>query len=285
MTAGKFDGVHRGHQTLFEKARDIAREKGLKTCVFTFRSSPQAKLAHKRSVSLFDSHEKKSIIEEFGMDILVECPFTEAIRNMEPEEFISEMLIEKLNCKAVVVGTDFYFGKNRSGTPDLLMEKGPELGLQVEVIDKIMDDGREISSTYVREELEKGNIPKVNELLGFPFFAEGEIVHGAHNGHLLGFPTANILPDSHKLLPPSGVYATNITVDGVKYRSITNIGVRPTFDGSFISIETNIPGFKGDLYGKEAKVEFFEFTRPEMKFSSLEELKDQIQSDVRSMGF
>ncbi len=285
VTAGKFDGIHRGHQILFDKARDIAKEIDAKTCVFTFTRSPQAKLSHKKSVSIFDNIERKNIIEEFNMDILVECPFTDTIRNMEPEEFVRDLLIEKLNCKAIVVGTDFCFGKDRRGNPDFLLKTGPQFGIRVEVIDKLLDEGREISSTYVREELEKGNMPKVNELLGFPFSAEGEIVHGAHNGHLLGFPTANIIPDAHKLLPPAGVYSTNITVGGKTYKSITNIGVRPTFDGSFVSIETNIPGFHGDIYGKRAKVEFYEFTRPEKKFGSLEELKAQIRSDVASLGF
>ncbi len=285
ITAGKFDGVHRGHQLLLSRAAHLAEETGSVLCVFTFQTSPQARISHKKSSGILDNSERKELFDRMGVDVLVECPFTDAIRTMEPEEFIAKILIGRLNGRGIVVGTDFYFGKDRKGTPELLAREGEKNGLIVEVLDKLMDGDREISSTYVREELKAGRIEKVNELLGFPYYARGVVVHGQKNGHLLGFPTANIIPDEHKLLPPFGVYSTRIQIDGVTYESITNIGKRPTFQGDYVTIETNIPGFKGDLYGKEACVEFRRFVRPERPFSSIGELKSQIRSDVAGLGF
>lgn len=285
ITAGKFDGVHRGHQKLLKRAEEIAKETDCATCVFTFGRSPQAALSHKRSVMILENAERRSVIEQLGADLLFECRFTESIRNMEPVEFVEKILIGQLSCIGIVVGTDFRFGKNRAGDPAFLEEYGRNHGLRVEVIEKLMDQDREISSTYVREELVKGRMEKVNELLGYLWFCEGTIEHGAHNGHLIGFPTVNIVPGHGKLLPPPGVYQTVITIDGITRRSITNIGVRPTFNGTHTTVETNIPGFEGDLYGKKAKVEFLRFVRPEKKFESIDALKKQIESDVRSLGF
>ena len=285
VTAGKFDGLHRGHQMLVDRVKELALLENCRSAVLTFTTSPQAMLSHKKSMSVLDNSERRRLLDRFGVDILLEMHFTEHIRNLEPDEFIEELLVRTLRCRTFVVGDDFCFGRNRAGNAEYLSAESPRFGIRTEVIKKLTDGSREISSTYVREELAKGNIPKVNELLGYPFFAEGMIVHGQHNGHLLGFPTANIIPDSNKILPPAGVYASTIEIEGKIFRSITNIGVRPTFDGDHTTIETNIPGFDGDLYGKFAKVEFFAYKRPERKFGSLEELKAQIQNDVKSLGF
>lgn len=285
VTAGKFDGVHRGHRILIDRIKELAVSENCSSAVLTFTTSPQAMLSHKKSLSILDNAERRRLLERDKIDLLAELSFTERLRNLEPDEFIEEILVKKLRCRIFVVGDDFCFGKNRAGNAEYLERESQRFGIRTEVMSKLMDGEREISSTYIREELVKGNIPKVNELLGYPFFAEGVIVHGQHNGHLLGFPTANILPDRNKLLPPAGVYDTRIEIEGTRYKSITNIGVRPTFNGDHVTIETNIPGFSGDLYGKFAKVEFYEFTRPERRFGSLEELKAQIQSDVRSLGF
>ncbi len=283
VTLGKFDGVHKGHQKLLKNVHEIADKEDLLTLAFTFNISPQAKLSHKKYLSIFDNKERMHVLEDFKIDILVECRFTDAIRNMEPYDFIKNVLIDKLKCKAVVAGSDFCFGKDRSGTPSLLKKVGESMGLEVRIIDKVMYEGREISSTYVKEELLKGNINNVNELLGFPYFAEGLIVHGEQNGQTIGFHTANIIPKGNKMLPPNGVYYTVIHINKKSYKSITNIGYRPTVDGKMIDIETHIPGFKGDIYGEYAKVEFFEFARAERKFASLDELKVQIKKDIEEM--
>lgn len=285
VTAGKFDGVHRGHRILIDRIRELSSKENQRSAVLTFTTSPQAMLSHKKSMSILDNEERRRTMERLGIDLLAELPFTEHLRNLEPDEFMEEILVKKLHCRTFVVGDDFCFGKNRAGNAEYLLRESSRFGIKAEVCAKLFDGDREISSTYIREELVKGNIPKVNELLGYAFFAEGVIVHGEHNGHLLGFPTVNILPDKNKILPPAGVYDTRIEIEGKRFKSITNIGVRPTFDGKHVTIETNIPGFEGDLYGKFAKVEFYEFTRPERRFGSLEELKAQIQSDVKSLGF
>lgn len=285
VTAGKFDGVHRGHQLLIDRVKEIASAENRSSAVLTFTKSPQAMMSHKKSLFILDNEERRRLLERFGIDMLVELQFTENLRNLEPDEFIEEVLVKQLHCRTFVVGDDFCFGKNRAGNAEYLLRESHRFGIKTEVLQKLMNGDREISSTYVREELVKGNMPKVNELLGYPFFAEGTIVHGFHNGHLLGFPTVNIIPDANKILPPSGVYDTRIEIEGTVYKSITNVGVRPTFNGDHTTIETNIPGFEGDLYGKFAKVDFHNYTRPERKFGSLEELKAQIQLDIKNLGF
>ena len=283
VTLGKFDGVHRGHQKLLDEVFEIAGKQGLMTCVFTFSVLPQAKLSHKKSMTILSNAERRDMLEDMGTDIVIECPFTDAIRNMEPEEFVRVILAERLKCRAAVVGTDFRFGKNRAGTPETLAEAGKKLGIEVRVTDKLMYEGREISSTFIREELVKGDIEKVNSLLGYPFYVEGYVTHGEHNGTKIGFPTANLKPDEHKMLPPNGVYETETTVSGKCFRSITNIGIRPTLGGHAVSIETNIRGFDGDIYGEFIKVRFIRFMRPERKFAGLEELKEQIAKDIGSL--
>ncbi|MBR6230892.1 MAG: bifunctional riboflavin kinase/FAD synthetase [Lachnospiraceae bacterium] len=283
VTLGKFDGVHRGHQKLLNEVFEIAGEQGLETCVFTFSVLPQAKLMHKKSMTILSNSERRDLLEEMGTDILIECPFTDAIRKMEPEEFVQSILVDRLKCRAAVVGTDFRFGKDRAGTPETLAEAGKKLGIEVRVIEKLMYGDREISSTFIREELVKGDIRKVNSLLGYPFYVEGYVVHGEHNGTKIGFPTANLKPDEHKILPPNGVYETETAVSGECFRSITNIGTRPTLGGHNISIETNIPGFEGDIYGEFMKVRFIRLMRPERKFAGLEELKEQIAKDIGSL--
>ena len=283
VTLGKFDGVHRGHQKLLANVHEIAKKDDLLTCAFTFNISPQARLSHKKYLSILDNSERMHVLESFGMDVLVECRFTDAVRNMDPYDFIKNVLIEKLKCRAVVTGTDFCFGKDRKGTPEFLKKTGESMGIEVRIIDKVMYEDREISSTYVKEELLKGNLPLVNNLLGFPFFAEGEIVHGESNGRTIGFNTANIVPSGHKMLPPNGVYYTDIHIKGQTYKGITNIGYRPTVDGKTLDIETHIPDFNGDIYGEPAKVDFYEFARPEKKFGSLDELKEQIKTDIENM--
>ncbi len=281
VTLGKFDGVHRGHQKLLHEVFEIAKKQKLKTCVFTFSVLPQAKLMHKKSMTILSNAERRAFLENIGTDILIECPFTDAIRNMEPEEFVQEILIDRLKCRAAVVGTDFRFGKDRAGTPETLAEAGKKLGIDVRIIDKLMYGDREISSTFIREELVKGDIRKVNELLGYPFYVEGPVVHGEHNGTKIGFPTANLKPDERKILPPNGVYKTETTIHGKRYRSITNVGTRPTLGGQTVSIETNILEFDRDIYEEFIKVDFISFIRPERKFADLGELKKQIEEDIK----
>lgn len=282
ITLGKFDGVHRGHQKLIRLVQEIGSEKGWKTAAFTFDVSPQVKLGMRRSQLLMTNEERRDRLEKLGLDYLVECPFTDEIKNMEPEDFVKDILVGKMQAKALVVGADFHFGKKRRGDAALLLAMGEELKLEIHVEPKEQDGKRDISSTYVREELTLGHMEKVTELLGNPYSVKGEIVHGNHIGHTLGFPTINQVPEAIKLLPPNGVYLSRTLVDGHEYDGISNVGFKPTVQGEqHMGIETHLLFFNGDLYGKEARVQLLSFRRPERKFGSLEELKTQLDSDIR----
>lgn len=282
VTLGKFDGMHTGHQKLIKKVSEIAAQRGLKAVMFTFDVSPQIKIGKSDYKLIVTREEKRLLAERFGIDVFIECPFNDEIRNTDAEDFVSGILIKKINARAVVAGTDFKFGKNRKGDARFLKENAVKFGIDVDIVEKEKDGEREISSTYVREELSKGNIEKVNALLGFEYFIMGEVVGGMHIGRNLGFPTINMEPKPDKLLPPNGVYSSLTDINGKTYESISNIGVKPTVDGKKLGVETFILDFSGDLYGKTASVRLLEFIRPEIKFASVEELKKQVDTDIRN---
>ena len=283
VTLGKFDGVHRGHRKLLKEVRRIALENHWKAGVFTFTVSPQVQMGRREAKMLMTNEERENLLRDLGVDLLVECPFTEEIRSMEPDQFIREVLLKRLHASAVVAGTDFRFGKDRKGDADYLLEAGKSMGFHVSVMQKEMDGEREISSTYIREELEKGHMEKVQELMGGPYFITGPIIHGRHLGHSLGFPTINQRPAPEKMLPPRGVYFSRTYVGGKVYQGISSLGVKPTVNsGNEEGNETYLFDCSLDLYGQEAKVEFLSFRRPEEKFDSLDALKNQMSLDIES---
>ena len=255
---------------------------GLKAVVFTFDVPPQGKLHKTRPQVLTTNAEKVKLFEGVGVDYLIECPFTEEIRCMEPEDFLRKT-VKSLNVKYLVVGKDFHFGHNRRGDYQMLQSFAGFYGYEVRVVDKMQKDGRDISSTFVREEISRGNIELANELLGYEFFVEGRILHGKHMGNaVLGIPTINLLPPEEKLLPPLGVYVTVTECQGSSYGGITNVGRKPTIGGNFpIGVETHLFDVSKDLYGEEAKVRFLSHVRPEQKFRSLDSLISQMKQDIQ----
>ena len=278
LTIGKFDGLHMGHKRLLEEV-DKKKKEGLKSAIFTFDISPQNSIYHTNNRVLTTNDEKHLVFENVGIDYFVECPFTDYVRNLEAEEFIY-MMVDRLKVKCFVVGTDCGFGHNRSGNCKVLEKYADEYGYEVVVVEKKQYEGRDISSTFVREELEAGNIEKANMLLGYPYFFMGKVEGGNHIGRTIGFPTINQLPPDEKLIPPYGVYASHIVIDDKVYEGVTNIGVKPTIAGeNRCGIETNIFDFSGDLYGRTLKVRLFSFIRPETKFGGVDELKEQIAKD------
>jgi len=282
VTLGKFDGVHRGHRKLIAKIHELARKNGWKTAVFTFDVAPQIFMGERAQKLLNTNSERAEIMRELNVDILIECPFTEELKSMEADEFVRRILVEKLHARAVVAGTDFHFGRNRGGSPEFLQKAGSEYGFETIIMDKEKDGDRDISSTYIREELAKGNVRKVRELLGYPYFIAGEVIHGRHLGHSLGFPTINQVPAPEKMLPPNGVYFSQTRVGGQTYQGISNIGVKPTVHGDSMGIETYLFDCSLDLYGQNARVELLDFRRPEIRFDSLKELKAQIDRDINA---
>lgn len=280
VSLGKFDGVHRGHQKLLRHV--LARkEQGLSAAIFTFEKNPTRMLSGLSGQNIVTNEERRRLLEQAGVDHLLECPFVPEISLMEPEIFIKKILVGQLRAAFVAVGEDFRFGHQRKGDCRTLERMGKRYGFQVEVVEKEKSHSRDISSTYVREALHEGNIPLANELLGYRYFVSGEVLHGRQIGRTLGLPTTNLLPPPDKLLPPNGVYLTRTLLDEEEYYGITNIGYKPTVGGETQKgVETFLFGFKGDLYGRFLNVEFLEYERPEQKFKSLEELKARILSDV-----
>jgi len=281
VALGKFEGVHLGHQILID---EIVRRKQFhyKSVVFTFDRPPAQVLgSEKNTTQLFTKKERSDILEEKGIDVLIEHPFTREFASMSPETFVRGVLVGKLGARVIVVGTDFRFGRNRSGSVDILQYMAQDCDYQVVVVDKLKKDGVDISSTRVREALLKADMAEVESLLGRPYSISGTVVNGRKIGRDNGFPTANMTLDPDKCTPPDGVYITTTVLDGKTLYGVTNIGVRPTVDDSNVrNVETYFLDYEGDLYGKELCLSLHDFVRPERKFDSLEALKEQLMKDI-----
>lgn len=281
VTIGKFDGRHKGHQKLLKEMLRVKREQGFQTAVFTFSTAPVALIEGRTQTVITTNQERRNNMEKMGIDYLVEYPFSKEVAHLPPEEFVRHILLGQMNAKAIVVGTDCGFGYQRAGNAGLLKELALRYGFLLEVIDKAREDNRDISSTYIKEELDRGAIEKANELLGEPYAIHGCVVHGNHiGGTVLGFPTVNILPPPEKHLPPFGVYVSRVLIGDTCYGGITNIGKKPTVEGEYpVGVETYVFDFDRDIYGENIEVQLLNFERPETRFDSLEELKRQLEKD------
>lgn len=282
ITLGKFDGLHRGHRKLMERVMDIAGDRKLTSVMFTFDVSPYTLTRDNGHRVLLTNEERRRMLEQTGMDWLIECPFDEHMRHMEAEVFVRELLVKRLKAACLVIGPDFRFGHNRGGDAALLQRMGRECGFAVEVLDKEMYEGKEISSTLIRECIIRGEMEKAADMLGYPYYFYGKIVKGRQIGRTLGLPTTNLKADERKVLPPLGVYATRCSVGAMEFGGVTNIGVKPTVLEKFVGVETHLFSCNLNLYGDMQKVELMHFQRAERKFDSLEELKRQILADGKN---
>lgn len=279
ITLGKFDGLHRGHQKLIEQVKKYA-DGQIKSVVFAFDMIPFFREQGKQKCILMTGEEKSSRLEN-QVDYLIECPFVEQIHTMEAETFIEEILVKRFHAKYVVVGTDFRFGYQKKGDIYLLEKYQQKHGYKLIVIEKEMYEGREISSTFIKEEVRKGNMEKVRELLGYPYTITGVVKHGEQLGRKLGFPTMNVIPAKEKLLVPKGVYVSSVVLDDKEYSGISNVGCKPTVSDKKVElVETFLFDYAGDAYGKEIQVRLHKFIREERKFSSVESLKEQMCLDI-----
>lgn len=279
ISLGKFDGIHRGHTKLLEHFAE-KKAKGLRSVIFTFDIPPRKNVQHVEAKVLTTNEEKMYIFEQLGIDYLVECPFTPEIMCMEAEDFIAK-IARQIHVKCLVVGEDFRFGHNRRGDYHMLKEYARQYGYEVIVVEKIKEEERDISSTFVREEIAAGNIERANHLLGYRYFVTSMVKHGNQIGRTIGIPTINQIPPEEKLLPPNGVYVTEVYIGGHKYRGITNVGCKPTIEGKNpIGVETHLLDFAGDVYDRFVTVEFLSRVRGEYKFASVEALKEQMQNDI-----
>ncbi len=279
ITLGNFDGIHLGHRKLISSIKQYAEKYSLKSIVFSFFPHPKTFFNSEGFQTIFSCYEKERIIEELGIDELVQFPFTKDFANKEPEDF-ADFIFNNLKCKVLVVGEDYCFGKNRKGDFNLLKEIGDRKGAEVIKILSVMDNGIRVSSTRIRRCIEERNFIETQRLLGSPYFILGKVTEGRKIGRKIDFPTANIVAPDYKLLPDDGVYLTKTIYNGNIYKSITNIGKNPTVGGKKKTVETYIIGLSADLYGKEIKVLFYGFIRNEQKFVSVDELKNQISKDI-----
>lgn len=284
ISLGKFDGIHRGHELLLEQLLKKKRE-GYATVIFTFDIPPKKALEDQDAKVLTTNEEKMHMFESFGIDYLIECPFTPKVMSMEPEVFI-EMLVKSLSVKYIVAGDDFRFGRNRRGDYRMLQEYAKKLSYEAIILPKMKEEERDISSTFVREEIMAGRIERANNLLGYPYFVSGEVKHGNQIGRTIGFPTINLIPPENKLLPSFGVYITKVTIDGIVYQGVTNVGRKPTIEGNNpVGIETHILDFRQDVYDKVVIVTFIKKLRDEQKFPNLEALLEQLRLDVNEAKY
>ena len=280
VTFGKFDGLHLGHQKLVERVLELKKEKNIVGAVCAFDMRPLWKTKQMRMERLMTGKERYHHLDK-EIDYLVECPFTENFRSMTAEDFIRDVICGVFHADYVVVGTDFRFGRDQGGDVHTLEYYAEEYGYEPVVIEKERYNGNIISSTYIRDVLKGGNVRLTNYLLGYPFEVNGRVEHGRQLGRTLGFPTMNVAWPEYKLVPPRGVYVSEITVDGLKYPGISNVGVKPTVSkDDKVVLESFLFGYGSDAYGKKIKAEFLEFRRPEQKFGSIDEMKVCIDKDI-----
>ncbi len=281
VTIGNFDGVHVGHQNIINKTISIGKEKHLKSILFTFSNHPVNFFRSEGIKNLMALEEKYKIIESMGIETIIPIPFDQFIISFSPQEYVKEILIDKLHVKEVVVGHDFRFGKDREGDANVLKEFGEKYGFKVNIVSPITIDHIRVSSSFIRRLLEEGDIKKASEFLGRCYTIKGVVIHGRKIGRkLLGFPTINIHIKKDILTPKTGVYYTKVKIKDRLYHGATNIGYNPTVENTYLSIETHIIDFDGDLYEEEVEIYFIERIRNEMKFSSIEELKNQMKRDM-----
>lgn len=279
LSIGKFDGLHRGHELLMDYVFQKKKE-GLKAVIFTFDVPPKKSLGQNEAKVLTTNAEKMHLFEQSGIDYLIECPFTEEIMHMPAEAFL-KMIVEQLSIRCIVAGTDCSFGYKRRGDYKMLQKYASVYHYEAQIVDKMQYEGRDISSTFIREEIAAGNMEKADLLLGYAYFLQGMVVHGNQIGRKIGIPTINLLPPPEKLLPPFGVYAARVEINGSIYDGIANIGCKPTIAGDNpVGVETHLFDFKGDLYGRHAKVSLLKWVRGERKFQSISELKMQMEKDI-----
>ena len=277
VCVGKFDGLHRGHRLLIDKTRE-EETRGLVSVALTFKTSPRRFLDQDR-FNIVDNRERGMLFERTGISCLLQWEFNEKVARMEPEAFLRQ-LVHDLSMRTLVVGEDFHFGYRGAGDVETLKQLAPELGFRPLIIPKLKEGGEDISSSRIRRLITGGQIEEANFLLGYDFFCYGEIVHGRKIGRTIGIPTINLSPPEDKLLPRYGVYVTRVVMGTKSYWGMTNVGVKPTIEGRRApGIETYLMDFEGDIYGREARIDFLHFVRDEKKFEDIKALKLQIGRD------
>ena len=281
VTLGTFDGVHKGHKSILDKLITSSKASGCESVVLTFFPHPRMVLQQNTDLKLLNTiDEKAALLEQEGVDNLIIHPFDHAFSRLTAEEFVKDILVDKLNIHKIIIGHDHRFGRNRTATIDDLIRFGEEFGFEVEKISALAVDEISVSSTKIRNALNEGNVDYANTFLGYPYFINGTVVQGKQLGRTINFPTANIEPtESYKLIPANGVYVVSSQINSKTVYGMMNIGTRPTVNGIGTTIEVHYHDFNEDLYGQQIKVNIYHRLRDEVKFESFEALKAQLEKD------
>lgn len=291
VTIGTFDGVHRGHQKIIQQIKEEAEKQNGESVIVTFYPHPRQLLAPAKNLQLLNTLEEKILLlQEQQIDHLIVVPFTKAFSQLSATQYISDFLVEKLRPLILIIGYDHHFGHNREGDIDLLRRMAPKYHFKVEEIPEQVIHDLTISSTKIRKNVQSGQIAIANELLGYPYFVTGKVIHGDERGRTLGFPTANIgIADPNKLIPADGIYAAKATIlslsvnenNGRVYSGAANIGHAPTFAGKERRVEVFLFDFDRSIYDETVLLQFYDYIRPDQKFPDAEALIKQMHKDVR----
>ncbi len=288
VTIGSYDGVHKGHRTIIARMAAVAMARSLRRVVVTFEPHPRRVLegAVSGPLGLLTTLEEKiDLLSRENIDLLFVIRFTPDFAARSSDDFIRNVLVGLLGAKAIIIGYDHVFGRDRSGSGTTLETLGVELGFAVEVVDEVLIGNEHLSSTRIRRLLEAGKIEEANEFLGSPYMISGIVVDGERIGRDIGFPTVNLsLSDPYKLLPRPGVYMAQTEIDGTLFKAMMNVGVRPTVSSEgVVRVEAFILGYSGDLYGESLRFTLLGFIREERKYSSLDELKKHLEKDKKAV--
>lgn len=287
VTVGTFDGVHAGHHVLINRVVEKAKVVNGRSVIVTFDPHPREIInPGKDGIRLLTSlNERSELLADLGVDLMVVIPFDRDFSLLTSEEFIRDVIWEKIGVKKFIIGYDHQFGRNREGTIDTVMKVGRELGFGAHVVSKQEVEDRTVSSTVIRRALQDtGDVKLAANLLERSYMLHGTVIHGDKRGKTIGFPTANISVDDHrKIIPKMGVYAVKVRIEGKLYDGMMNIGVRPTFKGDELpTLEAHIFDFDGDIYGYQIQIRFIDWLRDEKKFSGIDELTEQLTRDMNA---
>lgn len=282
VALGNFDGVHIGHQMIFRRVAEIARQKKGTALAFTFHPHPLKVLRPDTAPLLLTTFGKKmNLLQQSGIDLVLCARFNHKLAALQPQEFVKKFLVEGLQAKEVVVGFDYAFGRAREGTIPYLKKMGQEFQFKVHVIEQVKIDGQGVSSSHVRQLLEEGRVENAAVFLGRPYSLLSPVVHGYKTGRSIGFPTAN-LDTSRVQIPATGVYAVKVQLQDQTFDGVANIGYNPTFNREHLSVEVHIFDFEQQIYGRHIKLSFIGRIRGEKNFDSADVLVEQIKHDIET---
>jgi riboflavin kinase/FMN adenylyltransferase len=280
VTLGNFDGIHLGHQRIFEKLKEEARKFAGESVVVTFEPHPLKILSPGQCPPLLTPFKKKMMLmEKVGVEKVLCIQFTKAFSEISAVEFVKNVLVEKVEAKKIIVGYNYRFGRGKIGNAESLKETCSHFGIEVKIMEALTVDDTIVSSSKIRELIREGEVERASKLLGRGYPVMGQVIEGTKRGHVLGFPTAN-LNITEELYPKPGVYAVNVEWHEQHWKGLANIGFNPTFDGKTLTLEVHILNFDQDLYGDEIQVSFVKRIRDEIRFHSHQELIEQIQKDI-----